>query len=939
MGSLCCCQELTFYHFLQLSSSRRPLSLLYTATEESLFLLLGTGSVPPAIIAGMTEQSKEAFGLIRGFFSKSPSANVSETLTKPIYKMYVFPAPTFAMSTLTVTWPDLVNSCEENINIYIDCIQQGAVYFASTPACQSAARFSVANFAQDFALGLNNLVTYEGNYLRENIANIRLIVIVVASVICFLILLFLLVFTLPAFKAAASERSSVIGLFKLIPKYVVNRVHKMVVSKLVSSNQTSNVDHELDSENDKSSSRLRVLICVYLVSIGIILMMVMGFVIILIVYVEDHDTVAVEVEFFTLFDAAGAATRGVVIHLMNPSISAAERDAFLFVANAFTDRYIFGWPGLLYGNSTQNLRGLAFRSNSLTASIFDTHCNDISDVDCFSLDRGIREMGVSMNTIRANPVTPATYTSAEFLRWTTILNSERLRVNLATYRSAYQSYFVPRIDSYMVASQALYGVSFFVIFFLYFVLIRPIISDMEEENRRTSKLFLMLPPQVIDTVLPIRNYILHGSRIKRAAIEEVVRENEQKMQRILETAADGFLEFDSDGTIKQINQAAEKMMNLSTSALLGEKIFSIFSTRSAREIRQRMDEYMQNRSGNKNFSKELTFLRIVSNHAHGPGEENQSPSKVVTDRQLLGQNAESFPAKVSFNFSMIGDNSVFTCFFRDITEEVKQKKLLAKEKRVSKELLLNILPTRIASRLQNNERPIADYHEFATVCFLDIVSFTAMAGDMPSTELVALLDHLFSQFDEVAELFNVTKIKTIGDAYMAVSGLDATDLNAAGRAAGEIVEMALRFIEIAREHNLQVRIGMNTGPVTAGVIGQRKMAYDIWGDTVNVASRMESNSEPMKIQVSRSTYEFVADKFVFEERDVVLKGKGEQKAYILVRRINNILDRGGAALGMNEDGYSSDGSHPGHGSSHQRRGSTIAFHLPQDSMDKKGPHP
>lgn len=94
----------------------------------------------------------------------------------------------------------------------------------------------------------------------------------------------------------------------------------------------------------------------------------------------------------------------------------------------------------------------------------------------------------------------------------------------------------------------------------------------------------MLPPQVIDTVLPIRNYILHGSRIKRAAIEEVVRENEQKMQRILETAADGFLEFDSDGTIKQINQAAEKMMNLSTSALLGEKIFSIFSTRSAREV-------------------------------------------------------------------------------------------------------------------------------------------------------------------------------------------------------------------------------------------------------------------------------------------------------------------------------------------------------------------
>ncbi|MBK4729988.1 adenylate cyclase [Oxynema sp. CENA135] len=213
------------------------------------------------------------------------------------------------------------------------------------------------------------------------------------------------------------------------------------------------------------------------------------------------------------------------------------------------------------------------------------------------------------------------------------------------------------------------------------------------------------------------------------------------------------------------------------------------------------------------------------------------------------------------------------------------------EQAKSERLLLNILPETIADRLKQKPETIADNFTEVTILFADIVGFTKLSARVSPTELVNLLNEIFSEFDGLADRWNLEKIKTIGDAYMVVGGLpDPSDDHAAS-----IAEMALdmqaaiaHFNEkYANSHDqpIDIRIGINTGAVVAGVIGQKKFIYDLWGDAVNTASRMESHGIPGSIQVSASTYELLQNDYIFEDRGVIsVKGKGEMKTYLLVGR-------------------------------------------------------
>ncbi|MFQ5613065.1 MAG: adenylate/guanylate cyclase domain-containing protein [Anaerolineae bacterium] len=212
---------------------------------------------------------------------------------------------------------------------------------------------------------------------------------------------------------------------------------------------------------------------------------------------------------------------------------------------------------------------------------------------------------------------------------------------------------------------------------------------------------------------------------------------------------------------------------------------------------------------------------------------------------------------------------------------------LEAEREKSEELLLNILPRPIAERLKQGQNAIADSFAEATVLFADIVDFTRLSARVSPAELVELLDEIFSVFDRLAEQYGLEKIKTIGDAYMVVGGLPKPQPDHAGA----IAEMALDMQgEIARFKGEQgqpfsLRIGINTGQVVAGVIGKKKFTYDLWGDTVNVASRMESHGLGGRIQVTPSTYERLRDKYRFEERGPIqVKGKGQMNTYFLVGR-------------------------------------------------------
>jgi len=200
-------------------------------------------------------------------------------------------------------------------------------------------------------------------------------------------------------------------------------------------------------------------------------------------------------------------------------------------------------------------------------------------------------------------------------------------------------------------------------------------------------------------------------------------------------------------------------------------------------------------------------------------------------------------------------------------------------------LLLNVLPEEVASRLKDGQATIADSFAEVTVLFADIVGFTSLSARIPPEQLVQLLNQVFSVFDKLAEKHGLEKIKTIGDAYMVVSGLNGPYPNRPDAAAAMALEMQkeLQTLSGITGIDLQVRIGMDTGPVVAGVIGTKKFIYDLWGDTVNTASRMESQGIAGRIQVTQRFYDCLQGKFQFEKRGVIqVKGKGEMMAYLLV---------------------------------------------------------
>ena len=216
-----------------------------------------------------------------------------------------------------------------------------------------------------------------------------------------------------------------------------------------------------------------------------------------------------------------------------------------------------------------------------------------------------------------------------------------------------------------------------------------------------------------------------------------------------------------------------------------------------------------------------------------------------------------------------------------------EKELLNIEQMKTEKLMLNILPRPIAERLKKGESNIAGSYPEATILFSDLVGFTKMSAGKTASELVKLLNDLFMRFDKRAENLGIEKIKTIGDAYMAVGGLpiprsDHADI---------VAEMALGMFDDLKEFNamnqmdVNMRIGINSGPVVAGVIGFTKFAYDLWGNTVNTASRMESTAEIGRIQVSTMAHTFLGPNFNLEERGLVeCKGLGEIQTYYLTAK-------------------------------------------------------
>jgi class 3 adenylate cyclase len=246
------------------------------------------------------------------------------------------------------------------------------------------------------------------------------------------------------------------------------------------------------------------------------------------------------------------------------------------------------------------------------------------------------------------------------------------------------------------------------------------------------------------------------------------------------------------------------------------------------------------------------------------------------------------PERIAF-ISYVGtyvSNFLAVVFFTYymFAESQRVEASLDHERARSERLLLNVLPVAIANRLKSGETHIADRYEEVTILFADIVGFTPLSKVLPARETVDILDQLFSYFDSMVERLGLEKIRTIGDGYFVAAGVPVgrTDhAQAAARLALALVDFVEHF---SSPHlpQLQVRVGINTGPVLAGVIGQKKFQYDLWGDAVNIASRMESHGVPGKIQISETTYRLLQTEFACEPRGPIeVKGSGTINTWFL----------------------------------------------------------
>lgn len=404
------------------------------------------------------------------------------------------------------------------------------------------------------------------------------------------------------------------------------------------------------------------------------------------------------------------------------------------------------------------------------------------------------------------------------------------------------------------------------------------------ENISQAILFL----QAFMGVITITSLLLAATVAERASAETLLRQSEIKYRELVESANSIILQIDRLGNITFFNEFAQKFFGYSEDEILGKNVIgTIFPVKKNSQTKLSImladifhypERYVNCENKNMRRNGELVWVswanKVLSDES-GNLTGVLCVGTDITDRKK----AEIALKKLNEELETRVEERTKT--LKQILEKLRY------QQEQSERLLLNILPEPIAEQLKLGNNTIADTFANVTVLFADIVGFTQLSSRVSPSELVRLLNEIFSTFDRLAEKHGLEKIKTIGDAYMVVGGLPMPRSDHAEAIAEMALDMQTAIAQFGTSYgeSFSIRIGINSGPVVAGVIGIKKFIYDLWGDTVNTASRMESHGLPGCIQVTSATYELLKDKYLFENRGSIhIKGKGEMITYFLTEK-------------------------------------------------------
>ncbi|MGF1493900.1 MAG: transporter substrate-binding protein [Microcoleaceae cyanobacterium] len=358
---------------------------------------------------------------------------------------------------------------------------------------------------------------------------------------------------------------------------------------------------------------------------------------------------------------------------------------------------------------------------------------------------------------------------------------------------------------------------------------------------------------------------------ERKRIESALRASETELRALFAAMTDVITVFDAEGNYQKIITTNSEQLYGPASNCLGKSVFEVLPPAQACLFYHHIRQVVET---GKTLNVEYSLPIIQSQ------DWSQSPYDLLQPNPA--DNLVWFAATIS---PLPNQRVIWVA--HNTTERKRMLDALQIEQQKSERLLQNILPQSVAERLKQSPGSIADRFDNATILFADIVNFTEFSSQISPTELVDWLNNIFSIFDELAQEHQLEKIKTIGDSYMVVGGIPTPQANHAEAIAEMALDMQQAITQVNRQDGtpFQLRVGINTGPVVAGVIGTRKFIYDLWGDAVNIASRMESRGVPGKIQVTADTKKLLSTKYKFEERGkVYVKGKGDMTTYWLVGR-------------------------------------------------------